>query len=588
MCKIIRRVIGFQMETGTNTPTPHMVSVEVLFFTEQDRELANQLEGVQVSTRKVGKDGSKVLTTVSFTREGLERQAARALMARQAGLRANLVSFPSWKSGRTDGQVWLWCEAKVEALQAMMASCHGAGIHALPTIVRTAKREGTEYWLVNASAQWGPEAEPFEAMELLRREGMQISASWEQHVLQVSGVSSHELYHRALECVPDHWDKVQHTAEQCIKLEDLALEAQERGQPGLPLQPIPPLPAEEGLAAQGCIMTPVLYKDRMVWVVPVVPGRQLGALARWLAIKRANSVDMEWCDMRTHTDKLHESKYYRSQSKQAWNQLSQRIRDGKWAPAGLAPEQTPQKQNTTPCKHCCGAHSKHICPLGQTTTLLKAAGEQQEVSACGLLALTQQQAWIKQTAQRQGKEKHKHGRDAYARVVVQWQKQMAGNLPAGAQEADQPWQTPRRRHKDKNTEASRGHIDTPRPRPGKPPANVSRAASSSAGERPTALNLTQPAATHEDLCEGHAEACPAIQPERMAAAPKGPTVAAIQVACARAGAPASRETASEPDFESAATPGRTEVNQHGTRKRARERGSTPPAAQAPKQKPCGQ
>jgi len=276
----------------------YVLKLQIEYMHDSDVEALKQVNGVQVQVR-AAKKSKRQITDVWIQQPALTApELIHALLTKEGKPRARLLCFPQWMERQLADQVYWHCEAKEEAMLAILQRCSELGMQVMPTKVCMAKRGPTVQWLCNGTAQVPMAAIEGEALAVMRSEGFNISGSWEPHLLQTSDIDSKSTFHKAMACVP--MGDTRHNQDQALA--ELHASDEVAFHPG---HPTPGNPGALGGATEelnkqeGCVMTPVLYRQSMAWLVPVVPATQVASLACWLAQRRVHMVDVQPCDMQT-------------------------------------------------------------------------------------------------------------------------------------------------------------------------------------------------------------------------------------------------------------------------------------------------
>ena len=422
----------FQMPSDSQ-PLGPVLRLQVLHLQQQQIQALQGVPGVQVRQRATKRQGKLIEVDIPASAIQLP-ELAQALVSH----RGQLTAFCEPSQSTAHGQVFWWCRAEEAALAAVVAACAQHGVALCPTMVkpaRMAQAPGTQHevWLCNGHAVVLDAATASNAMPALRAAGHAVSASWEVHLLELSGLPAKQVYHGAMDCVPaagcDAGDESA-AAQQCLELD--AGEPEPTGwQPGVPL----PAPAQPDCPAAevtdqaprvGCAMTPRLTKHGMTWLVPPVPARQLAALAITLAERNMTRVDarpVEW-----HNRREAKTAQVLRCGQEHREQLLAAVERGAWSQAGIpaAAMETASRWGATlqrhQCAWCAGVHHKHICPHGPMAQMLKVGGASEEVDRLTRAAHAQQTAWVQLTTQTQQQQQQRAGllgptQDAARRAV---------------------------------------------------------------------------------------------------------------------------------------------------------------------------
>ena len=393
------------MQPVTLDMQPPKLQMSIQLLQQEDRDALNSVAGVQVSTRAL-KSG-KLETKLELDPGEVNSKALLTALMEHAGKpKSRLIAFANWTEGKLGSVYWL-CKAEVAAMHEVTARCQSQGLWLVPTMVRTATLQGEEWWLCNGEAcalHAGPE--PMDCTTLLRSQGMAISASWEPHLLQLTGIATNKVYFNAMKCLP--------SGNTSFKLEELPKELttppEASFQPGCPL-PVANMPDTPNKhPAAGCAMVPILHKQSMTWVVPMVPPTQVAALATWLAHKQIQWVDLEPADFRPKQDLKPPLKCKAAHKKL----LTQAINEGQWKE--LSTEHTEHPDKGQQCARCAGVHSKHLCPHSPAMKLLEACGHEEAQAMCVQVAWKQQLQWVRQTKNKLQHTQHSQMQQAIARL----------------------------------------------------------------------------------------------------------------------------------------------------------------------------
>lgn len=366
-----------QMQASTEN-SGAMARLQVPNLREQQVHDLQDIAGVEVVSRTTKRQ--RKLWEILLTEKALGAEAVwEALVCR-----GSLTGFCSGPQRAPHGSLYWWCDASVQALHTVVQSCAQLGMTLCPSMVRTAKHGNKQAWLCNG-AVWLQNPAAGEAVATLRHQGMAISASWEPHLLQLTSIPSKQLYFKSMACVPS--GSTAHGKDEVAQLHS----CEPHGE-WSPAQPVLAADSAAGEATErpgtGCIMTPVLARRGVTWVVPAVPPGQLAALAVWLAEHRLNHLDVHQGNLRDAAAGTARPALRCGQKHKDY--LAQAIGAGKWSEQGLGPDTNPGSLAGQQCAWCAGLHGKHVCPHGAISQMLKAHKAQTEVKALARVAMSQQ------------------------------------------------------------------------------------------------------------------------------------------------------------------------------------------------------
>ena len=363
-----------QMQAATENPGA-MARLQVPNLREQQVHDLQDMEGVTVSSRTTKRQ--RKLWEILLTEKALGSEAVwEALVCK-----GSLTAFGGGLHRKAHGNVYWWCDTNAQALHHVVQSSTQLGMVLCPTMVRTAKHGSKQAWLCNGQV-WLQTPEAAGAVGSLRRQGVAISVSWEPHLLQLTNIPSKHMYFKGMACVPN--GDTAHETDEMAQLQTCVPPSE--WSPGLPLQAMGDATMQE--PAAGCVMTPVLNKRGVTWVVPSVPSSHLLALAAWLAEHRLDHLEVQQGNLQDAAAGLAEPALRCGQAHKG--HLTHAIEQGQWAEQGLPPGTNPKPLHTKQCAWCAGIHSKHVCPHGTISQMLMTCKAQSEAEVLTRLAIAQQ------------------------------------------------------------------------------------------------------------------------------------------------------------------------------------------------------